>query len=218
MKQIEIKNGFVYIPTSIASATTSLIFAGEKDTIMMDCGDGTLTFLLNKKIENISEIFISHDHMDHIGGLLSILAYFKIKKIFPNIYHPKNSLVIRLIKEYFQKRYKKQIFKFIEMKEGKIIKFNWGNILPHKAQHSSKSYPLNALCFEMEFLENSIFYSGDTGYFEKLKNYIENKDIAFIEASYKEKERDMSDFHLSLKKANMLGKLTKNYYLIHKEE
>ncbi len=218
MKQIDIHDGYIYIPISIASAATSLIFTGEQNNILFDCGDGTLTALLKKRIHNINEIFISHDHIDHIGGLLSLLAYLKIRGIFPKIYHPKDSFVIKLIKEYFASRYHEQFFEFKEMIPEKNLEFSWGNVLPHKAKHFSRSYFLNALCFEIKFLGNSIFYSGDTGSFEELGNYIKNKDVAFIEATFTGHKKRMEEFHLSIMKAKELGKLANRFFLIHREE
>lgn len=61
-------------------SATVLLLPGE--TLLFDCGEGTQKRLLEAKISrsSIDRIFISHLHVDHVLGLLALLATFSSDK------------------------------------------------------------------------------------------------------------------------------------------
>ena len=75
---------------------------------------------------------------------------------------------------------------------------------------------MNSLLFEIFHGDTSIFYSGDTGYFKKLENYVKGKDLALLEASYEGKEEYLEKIHLNKLTAEELGKKADKHILIHR--
>ena len=67
------------------------------ENTLIDCGEGTLKFYKNAKVElnNIKNIFITHLHSDHTGALMNLLYHLRWKTINNvqtsnlNIYGPK---------------------------------------------------------------------------------------------------------------------------------
>lgn len=80
------------IPT-IEFHPTSQILEMCENTFLIDCGEGTQAQIkkTNIKINNISNIFISHLHGDHYFGLIGLISTYQLigRKIPLNIYSPK---------------------------------------------------------------------------------------------------------------------------------
>ncbi len=62
-------------------ATSCIVIRFDKTTIMVDCGSGVINAL--EDLNNVEELhlFITHSHIDHIDGMVSLLPAFKEKKI-----------------------------------------------------------------------------------------------------------------------------------------
>ncbi|MCK7520797.1 MAG: MBL fold metallo-hydrolase [Ignavibacteriales bacterium] len=82
---------------------------------VIDPGDGILRDL-NKEIGTqniltISDIFVSHGHHDHVGGVWSLLTYLRVmnKNLRLSIYFPKGCVEIESIYNAFKKVYSKTI-------------------------------------------------------------------------------------------------------------
>lgn len=64
----------------IGSADCLVLRRGAQ-TVMVDCGNGSVWHSLRARGEDIDLLFITHPHEDHCGGLKELAQYVKIKKI-----------------------------------------------------------------------------------------------------------------------------------------
>jgi Metal-dependent hydrolases of the beta-lactamase superfamily III len=71
--------------------------------------------------------------------------------------------------------------------------------------------------YRVSFENESIALSGDTGFCDSLIKLVKGTDLAILDATFKGKVTDevISKVHLSEKKAKEVGKLAKEFILIH---
>ncbi|MCB0750159.1 MAG: MBL fold metallo-hydrolase, partial [Ignavibacteriae bacterium] len=116
-------NFYIKIFCSIPNIATGIILTTEQATFIVDPGDGILRDLNKdykaKDILKISDIFISHGHHDHVGGVWSLLTYLSVmkKKTPLNIYFPKGCLEIESIYRAFHEVYANELSYKINLKE-----------------------------------------------------------------------------------------------------
>jgi ribonuclease Z len=210
-------------------ATGILIRAGNTDFVV-DPGDGILrdlnTEVGTKRILNISDIFVTHGHHDHIGGVWTLLTYLRVmkKKLPLTIHYPKGCIEIESIYHAFKRVYLDTIPYKIKLKQIKDIKSFRSNkviIKPFPVVH--KEYlndgtkrQVPSLGYKFTFEGLKICYGGDTAYCEELVKHAKNSDLAIIEAGHEDDESD--EMHMNLKEAESIGKSAKEYFLVHVPE
>ena len=92
------------------------------------------------------------------------------------------------------------------------------NIRAFPVQHrgsiiGDKELPIiPAVGYIIQKQSEKVLYTGDTGYFDSLKETIKDVDFVLIEGTHKDK---ITPYHLSIPEAEELGKLAKNYKIIH---
>ena len=219
----------VKILFSSAGIATQILVCDKEDdsTLLMDVGDGTLRDLLalpEKYYQNIKGILITHGHFDHVGGLFTLLGFFRMinrtKKM--TIISPRNNIELEGMIDLFEGSYQETIPYKIERTniKGKIpIEISKKKIFAFPVKHrgstgTNEELPeIPAVGFRIEKEKDTIVFTGDTGYFEELAEQIKDVDLAIIEGTYEEKT---TDYHLTTKQAEKLGKLAKEYVVIHK--
>ncbi|MGD2249986.1 MAG: MBL fold metallo-hydrolase [Candidatus Methanofastidiosia archaeon] len=208
------------------------------DNILVDVGDGTLRDLLAAEydLEDLDIIVITHGHYDHMGGLQSLLGYLRMigRTSLLTIVHPGACEVDALIAG-FHKCYKGTIpyqIKVVHAEDRKMYTFDSAKIQPFFVQHAGSTAqgvlsPIPAAGYRIYKDDKIYAVTGDSGMCEPLKILISGADTAFIEATWtkerKEKltkkygdiEEDMLTVHLSEEQAHELGRLAKNYVIIH---
>ncbi|MCB0730104.1 MAG: ribonuclease Z [Ignavibacteriae bacterium] len=225
------KNFYIKIYCSIPNIATGIIITTEKSTIVVDPGDGILRDLNKdysaKEILAISDIFISHGHHDHVGGVWSLLTYLSVmKKSTPlNIYYPKGCLEIESIYKAFHNVYSHELKYKINLKEidnSRTFLKKDLKIKPFKVNHrepsddGKESIEVPSLGFKFEHNGKSICYGGDTAYCDALVNMAKGSDLAIIEAGA-ENENE-SDLHLTIEQASKIGRTAKQHFLVHVPE
>lgn len=222
------KNDFlIKIFCSIPAIATGILLSTKKATFIIDPGDGILRDLNNEigptGILSISDIFISHGHHDHVGGIWSLLTYLSVmrRKEELHIYYPQGCTEINSIYKAFLEVYKKEILYKINMHpiddEKSIIRHTI-RIKPFKVNHkeiakANKTTQVPSLGFKFNYDKKSICYGGDTSYCESLVKHVKGSDLAVIEAGAPGTES--SEMHLTLQEAKNIGKLAKKYFLVH---
>lgn len=222
---------FIKIYCSIPNIATGILLTTDRATFVIDPGDGILRDLTRDvgaiTTLKISDIFISHGHHDHIGGVWSLLTYLSVmgKKSPLNIFYPKGCLEIESIHSAFNKVYGKEISYKINLRpivNEKSFRRESITIKPFKVLHrenpSGNQIPelVPSLGFKFTSMGKSICYGGDTAYCKSLERNVRNSDLAIIEAGA---EGDVvSTLHLTKAQAKEIGETAKEYFLVHVPE
>jgi ribonuclease Z len=222
------KNGFfIKIFCSIPAIATGILLTANDSVFVIDPGDGILRDL-NEEIGpygilKISDIYISHGHHDHVGGIWSLLTYLSVMKRSKelNIYYPSGCGEIKSIYKAFVEVYKRETLYKINMipikDEKSFIRKNV-KVKPFKVNHkdigsSNKPLAVPSLGFKFTFEGKSICYGGDTAYCKSLVNNVKGSDLAIIEAGAPGSES--SEMHLTINEAKEIGNLANKYFLVH---
>ena len=221
------KNFSIKIFCSIPNIATGILLKAGKYHLVIDPGDGILRDL-NKEIGvknllNISDVFITHGHHDHIGGVWSLLTYLRVmrKKTPLTIYYPDRCVEIESIYNAFKEVYSRSIsyqIKLKPLKKTSSFKTNQVSVKPFPVIHkeylsSGKTKQVPALGYNFSFSGMKICYGGDTAYCKELVTHAKNADLAILEAGHDEETPD--DMHMTMKEAVTIGKSAKKYFLVH---
>lgn len=224
------KNFSIKIFCSIPNIATGILLKAGDAHFVIDPGDGILRDL-NKEIGvknllEISDVFITHGHHDHVGGVWSLLTYLRVmqKKSPLTIHYPDGCVEIESIYNAFKKVYARSITYKINLKTiKKTSGFTTNNItvkpfpVIHKENLSTgKTRQVPALGYNFVFDGLTICYGGDTAYCEELVVHARNADLAILEAGHDDETPD--DMHMTMKEAVAIGKSAKKYFLVHVPE
>jgi ribonuclease BN (tRNA processing enzyme) len=226
------KNNFsIKIFCSIPNIATGILIRAGETNFVVDPGDGILrdlnTEIGTKNILSISDVFITHGHHDHVGGVWSFLTYLRVmrKKTPLSIYYPKGCIEIESIFKAFMKVYSNSLsykINLIAIKDYKIFKSKKVSIRPFPVIHKeyisdgSATRQVPALGYKFTFEKSKICYGGDTAYCDALVQQAKGSDLAIIEAGHDEDTPD--DMHMTLNEAKSIGKSAKKYFLVHVPE
>jgi ribonuclease Z len=220
---------YIEIFCSIPNIATGILITTDKAKFVVDPGDGILRDLnkniSRKDILEISDIFISHGHHDHVGGVWSFLTYLSVmKRTLPlNIYFPEGCQEILSIHKAFQEVYSHETnyaINLIPINSNKKFKRKSITIQPFKVNHremhdDGNSVYVPSLGYKFIYEGKSICYGGDTAYCESLVKMSKDSDLAIIEAGAIDEE---DDTHLTMPQAEEIGKTAKEYFLVHVPE
>jgi len=221
-------NFSIKIFCSIPNIATGILLKADNARFIVDPGDGILRDLNNElkvnDILNISDVFVTHGHHDHVGGVWSLLTYLRVMgKQTPLIIHyPKGCIEIVHIYNAFKKVYGSSITYELILKEIKSDKpFTSKKVFVkpfpviHKEYLSDKitTRQVPALGFKFTFNEMKICYGGDTAYCDDLVKHAKGSDLAILEAGHDDDTPD--EMHMTLSEAKSIGRTAKEYYLVH---
>jgi ribonuclease BN (tRNA processing enzyme) len=147
-----------------AEGSTSAYFIDNGELFLIDCGESVFRVLLERKIlDSVSAVnlFITHTHSDHCGGLGSLILYANIvKKIKPNFVFDKNTEYlsdVRALLGIFGITAAMYSLADASDYNGRCSLFN--KVRYVKTGHS-KDLAACAIIFETK--QGIVFYSGDT--------------------------------------------------------
>ncbi|GBD89711.1 ribonuclease Z [bacterium BMS3Abin04] len=222
---------FIKIYCSIPNIATGIILTTDNSTFVIDPGDGILRDLNKDKsaaeILEISDIFISHGHHDHVGGVWSLLTYLSVmkKKSGLNIYYPKGCVEIESIYNAFTQVYSHELtykIKLHTIVNSKSFTRKNIKIKPFKVNHREPSddwkstVEVPSLGFKFTYNRKSICYGGDTAYCDSLVKMANGSDLAIIEAGAEDEQS--SELHMTRDQAMSIGETAKEYFLVHVPE
>jgi ribonuclease Z len=222
---------FIKIYASIPNIATGILITTDKATFVVDPGDGILRDL-NKDVGavtilKISDIFISHGHHDHVGGVWSLLTYLSVmrKKSTLNIYYPKGCKEIESIHKAFIGVYGNALSYSINLKaidKSKSFRRDSVTVTPFKVNHREPAQQgkvneiVPSIGFKFVYDGKSICYGGDTAYCDSLVKMAKDSDLAIIEAGATDEKA--SDLHMTIKQASQIGMTARDYFLVHVPE
>lgn len=228
------KNLKVYILYSAAGIAQHIWVCNKEGSLLFDVGDGILRDLQSSELEldQLRGIVFTHGHFDHMGGLHSLLGFLRMigrKEKLP-IYAPRGCMEVSSLVENFKKIYAgtipfeiclkeiepREVFQIAGMSAQSYPVVHCGSI-----EGSGILAPIPALGYKVSYKGETIAISGDTGLCESLKELVKGADLAILESTYKRSE-DVSEeclkkVHLSEDLAKEVGKLAKEFILVHKE-
>jgi len=222
------KDFSIKIFCSIPNIATGILLTAGENHFVIDPGDGILRDLNKelgvKSLKNISHIFVTHGHHDHLGGVWSLLTYLRVmNKTSPlKIYFPSGCVEIESIYHAFTKVYANNLPYKIELKRiSDKKKFSVKNVTVKPFPVIHKEYLPNtkgkrivpALGFHFNYNGTTICYSGDTGYCDSLVKAAKDADLAILEAGHKDATPD--NMHMTMSEAQSIGKSAKEYFLVH---
>ena len=224
------KDFSIKIFCSIPNIATGILLKAGETHFVIDPGDGILRDLSQeigvKNLLGISNVFVTHGHHDHVGGVWSLLTYLRVmrKKTPLTIYYPAGCVEIESIFNAFEQVYSSSITYKITLKAiKKINRFVTKKVSvkpfpvihkEHLSQGGTRKVP--ALGYNFSFNGMTICYGGDTAYCNDLVNHARNSDLAVLEAGHDEETPD--EMHMTMEEAVSIGKSAKKYFLVHVPE
>lgn len=224
-------NFSIKIFCSIPNIATGILIKADKASFVIDPGDGILRDLHKEmkfsEILNISDIFVTHGHHDHVGGVWSLLTYLRVmNKKSPLVVHfPKGCLEIVHIYNAFKKVYHNNITYDITLKEisdERSFKSKKVLIKPFPVIHkeyigdTKTTRQVPSLGYKFSYEGKKICYGGDTAYCESLAKHARGSDLAILEAGHEDETAD--EMHMTLSEAKAIGETAKKYFLVHVPE
>jgi ribonuclease BN (tRNA processing enzyme) len=220
---------YIEIFCSIPNIATGIILTTDKAKFLIDPGDGVLRDLhknfSKEEILEVSDIFVSHGHHDHVGGVWSLLTYLCVIKRSSdlNIYFPKGCIELVSIHKAFLEVYSNELtykINMIEIDTPKKFQRKSINIKPFKVNHrelseNGTSLHVPSLGFKFIYDGKSICYGGDTAYCESIVKMSKGSDLAIIEAGALEED---DETHMTIDRAIEIGKTADEFFLVHVPE
>jgi len=136
-----------------------------------DIGDKVvIPYLLKNGVSRIDTIFLTHPHYNHIGGLISILKKFKVKRVYCNGQNYNDDLV----KEFFQIIREKRIsLKYIAY--GEKVEYNGVKFHILNPRVKINNIDDNSLVTKLSYGNFRILFTGDIDY--KVEEELEREEI-----------------------------------------
>ncbi len=225
------KDFSIKIFCSIPNIATGILIKADKAHFVVDPGDGILRDL-NKEIGTnnilaISDVFITHGHHDHVGGVWALLTYLRVmhKRTPLSIYYPEGCVEIESIYNAFMQVYSNSLtykIKLIKIKGNKSFRSKKISIKPFPVIHKEflsdgiTTRQVPALGYKFTYNKMKICYGGDTSYCEDLARNAKNADLAIIEAGHDDETPD--EMHMTMSEAKSIGETSKEYFMVHVPE
>jgi len=111
----------------------------ESDILLWDCGEGTQRQLMKYKVGygSVSQLYITHPHLDHYLGVYGLLETLKLSSVSPK---PLSVFSPQIFTGEQEERYK--FVKFSKMRKGVLYNTNTYQVSAFPVRHCRGSYGL----------------------------------------------------------------------------
>ncbi|MHA1924966.1 MAG: MBL fold metallo-hydrolase [Candidatus Thorarchaeota archaeon] len=223
----------VNVPYSGAGVGTTIILASKftGKIMLLDVGDGTLRDLLGQGriqfVHDLDLVAITHGHFDHMGGIHSLLGFLRMMERSEKLHILLPADCIEAIEAIsgFRNAYKDTLsfsFWYHELTHGTGFDTDFFKVSALQVEHfgmenaTDKDTLMPALGYRVRVGDTVIAYTGDTRMCTGAEDVVRDADLAIIEATRKETPESKRRVHLSEEEARNLGKLAKEFILIHR--
>ncbi|MFQ5906240.1 MAG: MBL fold metallo-hydrolase [bacterium] len=224
------KNGFsVSVLYSVGAVATQILISAGENSILVDAGDGTLRDLLSAGLEpeRIGGILITHGHYDHVGGLHSLLGYFKMRKRSRSlpVFLPRGCLQAVSLLDNFAKIYSSRMpfaVDITELDDADCFTTDPFRVRCFYVTHCSiepdgTAVPMPAAGYRISCGKTTVAVTGDCSDSESLRELVRDADLALIEANFESYASELhSKVHLTEALADEIGSLAREHILIHR--
>jgi len=214
---------------SVGAVATQILISAGNDSILVDAGDGTLRDLLSVSFEpeRIGGVLITHGHYDHVGGLHSLLGYFKMKKrsrLLP-FFVPRGCVQAISLLDNFARIYSNGMPFAVDVRElddGDCFVIGPFRVRCIYVTHCSiepdgTTVPMPAAGYRISDGKTTVAVTGDCSDSQSLRELVKEADLALIEANFKLYTSELhKKVHLAEALAEEVGSLAKEYILIHR--
>jgi ribonuclease Z len=205
----------------------------KNGSILIDAGDGLLRDLLSNGLNphKIRGIIFTHGHFDHMGGLHTLLGYFRMKSRAKSlsIFAPKGCKEVFSTVYNFKRWYGKTIpFRIFcrQTQPKKTFQIAAMIVKPYPVIHcgyldgTGVLDQIPAMGYRISYQGEIIAISGDTGLCSSLRELVKGVDLAILEATYGKSgelsKECLEKVHLSEDLAEQVAKSAKEFILVHK--
>lgn len=213
----------VYAPNTRLKKTSSYILSINDKIVLLDCGIGTgkefINYILksNIKMEDII-IVISHNHIDHIGGLFTIGDF--LRRLYPC---KKITIFMSNTSDIYYNWYKSivskysDVFNIIQLNSNTTFYFGNAKFTFCKTNHCEgkiKSYATKVSMYNKNFVYTSDIVSVN----DTLNIFVKNADLVLVEAGNPVKRLKTLPGYHGLTNDNvsaLFASGVKNIYLTH---
>lgn len=188
---------------SLKRSAPSYLVSLKDFHLLIDMGPGTLRQILKAglTLNDISAIFISHFHPDHIADLIPFffatrynLGYTRKDKLELFAHRDFNEFFEGLKKIFRQWVCPPEELLSLFLVEEDLYSFTLG---PFKAETLKVNHNPESLALKLEFQKKILIYSSDTGFWEPLIDFSKKADLLILECA--NSESIISPFHLGPK-------------------
>lgn len=196
-------------------------------SILFDCGEGCLQSLRKSEIrlEEISQIFITHFHADHVLGIISIIyamVFYDKIGIVPPIYVPegmKSNLLSFLENTYSMRGIQRFNINL------DIIELPLSCSKPIEIENKNGRYTItwqqtihDPICLSYK-INNKVVYTGDTAFSKDIISFTTGATVLIHEASFPDEMEDVAKLvnHSTAKQAAIVARDSgvEHLYLFH---
>jgi len=181
-------------PRANEACSGYLVSAGGTN-LLMDCGPGTLSRLRTTlTLPALDAVVLSHLHYDHCADMAVMRYALEQTSCAPlPVFCPAEPAEAHLM-------FDSPVFDIHPLREGLQVSVGALSLSFYEMKHP---IPTFGLC--VQDAESSLFYTGDTGWFDELVTLVQGADALLCDCCFTDADADKPEVHLSARQAGKLA-------------